>query len=43
MANRAKAKNKRNHRIQILENKQNKRDTQERVRAYEAAKKQKEM
>ena len=42
MAHRAKAENRKNHRIQIMENKQKKRDTKERVRAYEAAKKSKE-
>ena len=38
MAHRAKAENRKNHRIQIMENKQKKRDTKERVRAYEMAK-----
>ena len=42
MAHRAKAGNRKNHHIQIMENKQNRRDTKERVRAYEAAKKSKE-
>lgn len=39
MAHRAKAGNRKNHRIQIMENKQNRRDTKERVRAFEAAEK----
>ncbi len=42
MAHKAKGWNLKNHDVQIMENKQKKRDTKERVRAYEAAKKSKE-
>lgn len=38
MAHKAKGWNLKNHYVQIMENKQKKRDTKERVRAYEKAK-----
>ena len=39
MANRAKGWNLKNHYMQIMENKQKKRETKERIRACEEAKK----